>query len=83
MYAQSRSISNVISVFAGGDYARYYPPLCADGSSAVFHALNRGKKSVMMDLKKKDEREQFLKLLATADVLVESFRPGATDERAI
>jgi len=28
----------------GGDYARFYPPLLSDGNSAIFHALNRGKK---------------------------------------
>jgi alpha-methylacyl-CoA racemase len=60
---------------AGGDYARYYPPLAADGSSAVFHSLNRGKKSVVLNVKKPADKDAFLKLLATADVLVETFRP--------
>lgn len=59
-----------------GDYTRAYPPLCADGSSAVFHALNRGKRSVVLDLKAPDEWSRFLDLLSSAHVLVESFRPG-------
>jgi alpha-methylacyl-CoA racemase len=61
---------------AGGDYLRHTPPLLDDGTSALFHALNRGKKSVTLDLKSDDGRAQLRALLATADVLVESFRPG-------
>ena len=60
----------------GGDYARMYPPLMSDGNSAIFHALNRGKKSVSLDLKQPEQMAQFLALLATADVVVETFRPG-------
>jgi crotonobetainyl-CoA:carnitine CoA-transferase CaiB-like acyl-CoA transferase len=60
----------------GGDYIRYTPPLVDDGNSVYFHALNRGKKSVCLDLKNNDDREQFLKLVKSADVVVESFRPG-------
>jgi crotonobetainyl-CoA:carnitine CoA-transferase CaiB-like acyl-CoA transferase len=60
----------------GGDYARLYPPLMRDGSSALFHALNRGKQSVTLDLKQKADYARFLSLLSTADVLVETFRPG-------
>jgi alpha-methylacyl-CoA racemase len=59
-----------------GDYARYYPPLADDGNSAFFHAINRGKLSVKLDLKLSEDREKFLKLLSSAQVLVESFRPG-------
>lgn len=60
----------------GGDYSRYFPPLADDGNSAVFHALNRGKKSILLNLKEKTDVELFKRLLATADVLIESFRPG-------
>ncbi len=58
-----------------GDYSRYLPPL-VDGQGALFLALNRGKRSVALDLKKPDDRETFLDLAAKADVIVESFRPG-------
>ncbi|MGA2742032.1 MAG: CaiB/BaiF CoA-transferase family protein [Bryobacteraceae bacterium] len=58
-----------------GDYARWMPPYL-DGEGAVFHMVNRGKKSVTLDLKSVPGREAFLKLAETADVAVESFRPG-------
>jgi alpha-methylacyl-CoA racemase len=54
-----------------GDYARATPDL--------FAATNAGKKSVTIDLKQDNGREAFLKLLESADVLVESFRPGVMD----
>ncbi len=59
-----------------GDYARAFPPLAADGNSAVFHALNRGKQSVALDLKSQQGRTALLHMLQDADVLLESFRPG-------
>src|ERR1700736_2991635 len=49
----------------------------ADGPSSVFFRnLNRGKKSVVLDLKTPEQRELLLDLCETADVLVETFRPG-------
>jgi crotonobetainyl-CoA:carnitine CoA-transferase CaiB-like acyl-CoA transferase len=49
----------------------------ADGGATVFFRnLNRGKKSVVLDLKAPDDKELLLKLAETADVLVETFRPG-------
>ena len=64
----------------GGDYIRYFPPLCDDGSGAPFHALNRGKKSIALDLKTELGKTALRKLLASADVLVESFRPGVLEK---
>lgn len=60
---------------AGGDYLRWFPPL-VDGTSALFRALNRGKRSLALDLRAEDDRATFLALAAKADVVVESFRPG-------
>jgi alpha-methylacyl-CoA racemase len=60
----------------GGDYLRYQQPLLADGNSALFHAVNRGKASITLDLKNDDDRTKLLGLCADADVLVETFRPG-------
>ena len=64
----------------GGDYLRWTPPLLDDGTSVLFHALNRGKKSVTLDLKTSDGASQFRKLLGSADVVVESFRPGVMEK---
>ena len=61
---------------AGGDYLRHTPPLADDGTSILFHALNRGKRSVTLNLKAESDRTQFLALCQDADVVVESFRPG-------
>ena len=60
----------------GGDYLRFTPPLCSDGQGAWFSALHAGKESVALDLKREGHRKAFLALLADADVLIESFRPG-------
>jgi crotonobetainyl-CoA:carnitine CoA-transferase CaiB-like acyl-CoA transferase len=43
---------------------------------APFLALNRNKRSIVLDLKESDDRARFLDLARTADVIVESFRPG-------
>ncbi|OGQ09132.1 MAG: hypothetical protein A2138_11965 [Deltaproteobacteria bacterium RBG_16_71_12] len=67
----------------GGDYVRYTPPLLDDGNSVFFHALNRGKKSVVLDLKSAIDRGRFLKLVTTADVVVEGFRPGVLDKLGV
>ncbi|NBJ68203.1 MULTISPECIES: CoA transferase [Clostridia] len=58
-----------------GDYARRYTPLL-DEDSAIFHALNRNKKSVCLDLKLEKDKARFLKMAEDADVVLESFRPG-------
>jgi crotonobetainyl-CoA:carnitine CoA-transferase CaiB-like acyl-CoA transferase len=58
-----------------GDDQRYSPPQVR-GTSAFFRHFNRNKRSIALDLSNPDEREQCLKLIAEADVLVENFRPG-------
>lgn len=63
----------------GGDLARQLgasPELNRAGMGASFLAQNAGKRSVTLDLKKEADRERFLDLVATADALVENFRPG-------
>jgi crotonobetainyl-CoA:carnitine CoA-transferase CaiB-like acyl-CoA transferase len=58
-----------------GDPGRHIGPF--DGESSVFFRnLNRGKQSVVLDLKTDAGREALLKLCESADVFVESFRPG-------
>ncbi len=58
-----------------GDDMRGYQPQAAH-DSANFVLLNRGKKSIALDLKQESERKRLRPLIASADVLVEQFRPG-------
>ncbi|MED4853215.1 CaiB/BaiF CoA-transferase family protein [Caldifermentibacillus hisashii] len=58
-----------------GDYARHYEPKI-DENSVMFHSLNRNKKSVTLDLKTDEGKDQFFQMVGKADVVVESFRPG-------
>ena len=58
-----------------GDDMRGYQPQ-ATHDSANFVLLNRGKKSIALDLKQESERDRLRPLIASADVLVEQFRPG-------
>jgi len=60
---------------AEGETMRSRPPL-RSGCSSVFGQLNVGKKSLVLDLKSKEGAEVVRRLVATADVLVENFRPG-------
>ena len=59
----------------GGEDMRHYEPRF-DGESAMFTLLNRGKKSLMLDLKNSSDRDRLVPLIKRADVLVEQFRPG-------
>lgn len=64
----------------GGDYARWYPPLVGEPpAGASFRALNQGKRSVALDLKQPEARVALRALVARADVLVDSFRPGVLE----
>lgn len=60
----------------GGDYLRVMPPSAPDGMNAIFHGLNRGKRSLVLDLKRPEGRDTLLRLVPRYDVLIESFRPG-------
>jgi CoA:oxalate CoA-transferase len=62
----------------GGDDSRQYGPFL-DGESVYFAAVNRGKESIGLDLKNPEHRAVFEKLLETADVIVENFRPGTME----
>jgi crotonobetainyl-CoA:carnitine CoA-transferase CaiB-like acyl-CoA transferase len=58
-----------------GDYLRAFPP-SKGGVAGRYLAVNRGKRSLALDLKAPAQRDALLKMVETADVVVESFRPG-------
>src|SRR5690349_13351336 len=60
---------------AAGDYMRWTPPV-VDGQSTLFDALNRGKRSVVLNLKAGGDVQKLLRLVDRSDVLVEGNRPG-------
>ena len=70
-----------------GDYMRWSQPHYegADptAAGAMFLALNRGKRSIRLDLKTDQGREVLLRLAGDADVLLESFRPGVLDRLGV
>ena len=66
-----------------GDYMRWMPPLTSTGESGGHLVLSRGKRSVTCNLKTTEGREVLIDLVRTADVLVESFRPGVMDRLGV
>ncbi len=70
-----------------GDYVRWSPPAYegADDSakSALFLSLNRGKRSIRLNLKEETGREVLLRLVREHDVLLESFRPGVMERLGV
>ena len=65
-----------------GDDARSYGPIIS-GKSGYFMSVNRGKKSVTLNLKDPADKEKLAYLLKDADVLVDNFRPGVLDRLGI
>ena len=61
----------------GGDVYRAQGPVFKDGESASFLTLNRGKHSIVLDLREIADRDRLETLLGEADVFVENMRPGA------
>jgi alpha-methylacyl-CoA racemase len=70
-----------------GDYVRWSPPYhngAEDSAkSALFLSLNRGKRSIRLNLKEDAGREVLLRLAREYDVLLESFRPGVMDRLGV
>jgi crotonobetainyl-CoA:carnitine CoA-transferase CaiB-like acyl-CoA transferase len=67
---------------AGDDARRFGPPFLAD-DGMNFVALNRGKQSVVLDLKIEADLNQVRELTRSADIVVENFRPGVTERLGI
>ena len=59
-----------------GDFARYYDTAVA-GESAYFVWLNAGKKSVVLDLSKEQDKLSLLQIIHASDVLVQNLKPGS------
>jgi len=70
-----------------GDYVRWAPPHYQgaeqSASSALFLSLNRGKRSIRVDLKSPAGKDVLLRLARGADILLESFRPGVLDRLGV
>jgi len=64
---------------ADGDVIRSVMPARNPGMGAAFLNSNRGKRSIVLDLKNPDGRAAFLKLVESADALVYSLRPGTME----
>jgi crotonobetainyl-CoA:carnitine CoA-transferase CaiB-like acyl-CoA transferase len=71
----------------GGSDSRREPPLDPEQPAALaslrFHAFNRGKRSVALDLETPRGRDDFLALVASADFVFENAGPGAMDARGL
>ena len=69
----------------GDETRRWGPPFLAnaDGSAAdaaYFHSCNRGKESLVLDLRRTADREQVVRLAREADVLIENFKVGGLEK---
>ncbi|MDM0021854.1 CaiB/BaiF CoA transferase family protein [Variovorax saccharolyticus] len=62
-----------------GDLGRSLGPAWVGRDSALFHAFNRNKKGVCLDLKKPESVQAILAMAGQVDVVVESFRPGVME----
>jgi len=71
-----------IEIPGRGDDTRAYPPFVG-GVSSYFLSINRGKKSVTLNLKTEEAREAFYRLARRCDVLLENFRPGVTERLGV
>ena len=77
--------ANVIKIEppSGGDDTRAYPPFRinkdGDQESLYFANINRNKKGITLNLKAPKGKDLFLKMVRTADIVVENYRPGVMD----
>jgi glutaryl-CoA transferase len=66
-----------------GDDTRHFGPPYIAGESAYYLGLNRNKHSILLDFTTTEGKERLLKLLSTATVLVENFRPGTLERQGL
>src|SRR3954462_1580109 len=76
--------ANVVKVEPpSGDYGRAMTWPIVEGVSLLHLHVNRGKRSVVLDLKTEGGQRAFLDLVAKADVVVEAMRPGGLERRGL
>ncbi len=63
----------------GDDSRGFAPRLPGSDDSGYYYSVNRGKRSITLDLRKPEGAEIFLKLVRHADIVVENFSPGTMD----
>ncbi len=68
-----------IEVPGRGDDSRSFAPILPGGDSGYFYSVNRGKKSVTIDLRTKEGAELLIQLADKSDVVVENFSPGTME----
>ena len=68
-----------IEVPGRGDDSRSFAPVMPSGDSGYFYSVNRGKRSITLDLRTEEGAKVFLELAAKSDVVVENFSPGTMD----
>ena len=66
-----------------GDDTRHFGPPYIAGESAYYLGLNRNKHSILLDFGTAEGKERLLKLVSTATVLVENFRPGTLERQGL
>ena len=65
-----------------GDFWRHTAPV-APGESRGFMGVNKGKRSISIDLKRPEGKEVFLRLVETADILLANYRPGVAERLGV
>jgi CoA:oxalate CoA-transferase len=68
-----------IEVPGRGDDSRGFAPIIPGGDSGYFYSVNRGKKSVTLDLRIQEGADLLIKLADKSDVVVENFSPGTME----
>ncbi|MGO8801887.1 CaiB/BaiF CoA transferase family protein [Candidatus Binatus sp.] len=68
-----------IEMPGSGDDSRSFAPMMPSGDSAYFYSVNRGKRSVTLDLRIEEGAAIFIELAAKSDIVVENFSPGTMD----
>lgn len=79
---QGAEVIKVEAANGGGDRMRTLGDL-RNGMGSVFHACNRGKRSISLNTKADAGRDILISLIDGADVFIQNFRPGATDRMGV